>query len=123
MERSSDRIVLDTMRDRVENLIMDIVLSDKTRSKQIQRQGPETREAIHNMYKLPSTEYADKLLTDCCWISIKGNAAMKAGNYATWLIITVKNINEFFPESAKTQKGHMRQAKEGVQSTKTVPTS
>jgi hypothetical protein len=32
----------------------------------------------------------------------------------------VDNVNKFFPESDETQKGHMKQARQGIQSTKVV---
>jgi hypothetical protein len=34
--------------------------------------------------------------------------AIKAGNYTTWPGITVKTVNQHFPESDETQKGHMK---------------
>ena len=40
------------------------------------------------------------------------------GNLITFPGLTVENITEFFPESDKTQKGHMHQTRQGVRSTK-----
>ena len=34
--------------------------------------------------------------------------------------MTTKNVNKFFLESNKTQKGHMKQTKQGVRSTKVI---
>jgi hypothetical protein len=34
--------------------------------------------------------------------------------------MTTENVNKFFPESDKTQKGHMKQTKQGVRSTKVI---
>ena len=39
-------------------------------------------------------------------------------NYLTWTLITVKNVNRHFPESEENQKGHMRNQRQGVPSTK-----
>jgi hypothetical protein len=41
-------------------------------------------------------------------------------NLATFPGLTSKNINKFFPESGETQKGHMKQTKQGVRSTKVL---
>lgn len=35
-----------------------------------------------------------------------------------WPGLTVENVNKFFPESEETQKGHMKQTRQGVRSTK-----
>eukprot|EP00804_Cyclotella_cryptica_P017719 CCRYP_001156-RA/>CCRYP_001156-RA protein AED:0.37 eAED:0.37 QI:0/0/0/1/0/0/2/0/305 len=40
------------------------------------------------------------------------------GNLVTFPSLTPDNINKHFPESEETQKGHMRQAQQGVRSTK-----
>ena len=44
---------------------------------------------------------------------------IQARNYATWPLLNVKNFNKHFPELDETQKGHMQQTEQGVQSTKT----
>ena len=41
-------------------------------------------------------------------------------NLVTFPGMTVDNVNKFFPESDETQKGHMKQARQGIQSTKVV---
>ena len=46
---------------------------------------------------------------------------IRNGHYLTWPHITVKNVNKYFPESEETQKGHMRNVRQGVRSTKTLP--
>ena len=43
---------------------------------------------------------------------------IRDGNYLSWHLINVKNVNKFFPESEDTQKGHMRTQRQGVRSTK-----
>jgi hypothetical protein len=44
--------------------------------------------------------------------------AIRKGNYLSWPLINVKNVAKYFPESKKTQKGHMHGQRQGVQSTK-----
>ncbi len=45
-------------------------------------------------------------------------AAVQAGNYATWPGLTTTVIHKHFPDSDKTQKGHMKGQRKGVQPTK-----
>ncbi len=33
--------------------------------------------------------------------------AVKAGNFVGWPLLTVKNINKYYPETDETPKGHM----------------
>jgi len=42
--------------------------------------------------------------------------AARNGNLITFPGLTIKNINKHFPESEETQKGHMRQSRQGVRS-------
>ena len=46
--------------------------------------------------------------------------AAKHGNLVTFPGLTPENIARHFPESDETQKGHMKQTKQGVRSTKVV---
>jgi hypothetical protein len=45
-------------------------------------------------------------------------AVVRAGNYAMWLGLTTTLILKHFPDSDKTQKGHMKGQQKGVWSTK-----
>ena len=83
---------------------------------------PSAEEAIHNVYELPSIERtirylhaAAELQNKATWINSIIN-----GNYLTWPLITVKNVNKHFPESEETQNGHMLNQKQGVRSTKVL---
>ena len=76
--------------------------------------------AINNVYDLlsikPAIHYlhgAAEFPTKATWLK-----AICNGNYLTWPLVNVKNVNIFFPESEETQKGHMRMQRQGVQSTK-----
>ncbi len=46
--------------------------------------------------------------------------AARKGNLITFPGITPENISKHFPESDETTKGHMKQVKEGVRSTKVI---
>ena len=52
--------------------------------------------------------------TKTTWIK-----AIRAGNFATWPHLTLKSVQQHFPESDETQQGHMRSIKEVIRSTKT----
>ena len=82
-------------------------------------QGTDT---IGNVYELPSIEQTIWYLhaaagfpTKTTWLK-----AIRKGNYNTWPLLTVKNVNKHFPESEKTQQGHMRSQRQGVRSTKVM---
>jgi hypothetical protein len=47
-------------------------------------------------------------------------AAVRVGNYATWLVLTTTLFHKHFPDSDKTQKGHMKGQLKGVWSTKVL---
>ena len=44
--------------------------------------------------------------------------AIRAGNYVSWPGLTIKKVNKYYPETDETPKGHMRQVRQGVRSTK-----
>ena len=48
-------------------------------------------------------------------------ASVRAGNYVTWPGLTTTLISKHFPDSDKTQKGHMKGQRKGVRSTKVKP--
>ena len=47
--------------------------------------------------------------------------AIRKGNFLSWPLINVKNVNKYFPESEETQRGHMRNQRQGVRSTQLAP--
>ena len=90
----------------------------KKQKKQKLRPGQE--EAINNVYELPSTKNAilywhamTGFPPQMTWIK-----AIQAGNYNSWSLIMVQNINKYFPESDEMQKGHMQEIKKDVLFTK-----
>ena len=75
---------------------------------------------VNKVYELPGIENAVRYLhaaagfpTKATWLKAK-----RKGNYLSWPIINVKNVNKNFPEYEETQKGHMHNQRQGVQSTK-----
>ena len=83
-------------------------------------QAPNPEEAIHNVYDLPSIEPAIRYLHAAAGFPVKTTwlKAIRNGHYNTWPLLTVKNVNTYFPESEETQQGHMRCQRQGVRSTK-----
>ena len=77
-------------------------------------------EAALNVYDLPSTKEAVRFLHAALGFPTKATmlTAARNGNLVTFPGLTADNINRHFPESDETQKGHMRQSRQGVRSTK-----
>jgi hypothetical protein len=44
--------------------------------------------------------------------------AIHNGNYETWPKLTVMLINQYYPDSDKTVKGHLKSQRQGIRSTK-----
>ena len=81
---------------------------------------PSAVKSINNVYEIPSIEPADEYLhgtagfpTKATWIR-----SIQKGNYLTWTLINVKNVNKCFPESEETQIVHMQNQRQGVWYTK-----
>ena len=81
---------------------------------------PNPAEAINNLYDLPSIERAVRYLHAAAGFPTKATwlRAIRNGHYVSWPLLTVRNVNKHFPESEETQKGHMRNQRQGVRSTK-----
>ena len=75
---------------------------------------------IYNVYELPSIEQSIRYLHAAAGFPTKATwlKAIRRGNYNTWPLVNVKNVNKHFPESEETQQGHMRTQRQGVRSTK-----
>jgi len=78
-------------------------------------------EVANNVYELPSTQQAIKFLHAALGFPPKStlNKAINNGNLSTFPGLTVESVNKFFPESDETQKGHMKQTRQNVRSTRT----
>ena len=80
-----------------------------------------TKEQAHNAYDLPSISQTIQYLHAAVGFPVKDTwvKAIKAGNYNTWPTLTPTTVHHHFPESDETQKGHMKQQRQGVRSTRT----
>jgi hypothetical protein len=79
-------------------------------------------ESANSVYELPSTKEMVRFLHAALGYPTKATmlTAAKHGNLVTFPGLTPENISRHFPESDETQKGHMKQTKQGVRSTKVV---
>ena len=73
-----------------------------------------------NVHDLPSTKQVVRFLHAALGFPTKATllTAIRHGNLVTFPALTVTNVSKHFPESDETQKGHMKQGKQGVRSTK-----
>ncbi len=83
---------------------------------------PAPHFAVNSVYELPSTEKVVRFLHGALGFPTKATmlAAARNGNLNTFPGLSTENVSKFFPESVETQKGHMRQSKQGVRSTKVI---
>jgi hypothetical protein len=79
-------------------------------------------ESANSVYELPSTTEVVRFLHAALGYPTKATLlnAAKHGNLVTFPGLTPENIARHFPESDETQKGHMKQTKQGIRSTKVV---
>ena len=74
----------------------------------------------NSVYDLPTTEQAIKWMHAVCGYPVKSTwlAAVKAGNFVGWPLLTTRNVEKYYPETTETPKGHMNQTRKNVRSTK-----
>ena len=79
----------------------------------------------NSVYDLPSTKQAIKWMHAVCGFPVKSTwmKAITAGNYIGWPMLTVRNINKYYPETNKTPKDHLNQTLKNVRSTRPLETS
>ena len=77
-------------------------------------------ESLNNVFYLPSTEQTIRYLHACAGFPTRRTwtKAIKKGNFISWPLLTVENVNQHFSESEETVKGHMSHQRQGVCSTK-----
>eukprot|EP00804_Cyclotella_cryptica_P024517 CCRYP_014627-RA/>CCRYP_014627-RA protein AED:0.41 eAED:0.41 QI:0/-1/0/1/-1/1/1/0/236 len=77
----------------------------------------------NSVYDSPSTEQAIKWMHAMCGYTVKSTwlKAVQAGNFIRSPLLTVRNIQKYFPETVETPKGHLNQSRKNVQSTKPKP--
>eukprot|EP01082_Thalassiosira_pseudonana_P002456 g1757.t1 g1757 contig11:6688-7572(+) len=73
-----------------------------------------------NVHDLPSTKEVVRFLHAALGFPTKATllTAIRNDNLVTFPALNVTNVSKHFPESDETQKGHMKQGKQGVRSTK-----
>ena len=79
----------------------------------------------NSVYDLPSTEQAIKWMHAVCGYPVKSTwmKAVAAGNYIGWPMLTVKNVNKYYPETNETSMGHLNQTRRNVRSTRPLEMS
>jgi hypothetical protein len=79
-------------------------------------------ETAASVYELPSTKEVIRFLNAALGFPTKPTllTAARNGNLVTFPGMTPENISKHFLESDETQKGHMKQTKQGVRSTKVI---
>jgi hypothetical protein len=84
--------------------------------------GLDIAETAMGVYELPSTKEVMRFLHAALGNPTQATllTAAQHGNLVTFPDLTPQNISRHFPESDETQKGHMKQTKQGVRSTKIV---
>ena len=120
INEKNDTILLNSPCSQQSTLIQYNVPSTPTTQEHLNADMEQGTDTIGNVYELPSIEQTIRYLhaaagfpTKTTWLK-----AIRKGNYNTWPLITVKNVNTHFPELEETQQGHMRRQRQGVRSTK-----
>eukprot|EP00804_Cyclotella_cryptica_P025761 CCRYP_002952-RA/>CCRYP_002952-RA protein AED:0.42 eAED:0.42 QI:0/0/0/1/1/1/2/0/255 len=82
----------------------------------------DVAESTNSVYELPSTNKVDHFLHAALGYPTKATLLMAAkhGNLVTFPGLTPENIVWHFPESNETEKGDMKQTKQGIRSTTVV---
>jgi hypothetical protein len=84
-------------------------------------------ETVNNVYSIPSMKEAIRYLHAAAGFPVKDTwlEAIRAGNFITWLGVSIKTVSPHFPESEETQKGHMKKTTQKCQINKSKrgPTS
>ena len=84
--------------------------------------GLHFNKAAMNVYELTSRKDVVRLLHAAMGFPTKATllTAIRSGNLVTFPGLTTNNVSNYFTESDETQKGHMKQTKQGVRSTKVI---
>ena len=95
-----------------------VVLNKNTDTMLIDQPNPE--HAINSTYEMPSSEQLVRFLHACTGYPTKDTwlKAIRAGNYLSWPGLTTRKFNRHYPETDDTPKGHMRQVRQCIRSTK-----
>ena len=84
------------------------------------KKAKQALQQANSVYDLPTTEQAIKWMHAVCGYPVKSTwlAAIEAGNYVGWTLLTTCNVKKYYPETTETPKGHMNQTHNNVRSTK-----
>jgi hypothetical protein len=79
-------------------------------------QSIHTLDSLANVYELPSIAKAARYLHGAAGFPTKSTwlAAICSGNYSTWPLIDIKNVDKHFPVLEEMQQGHMHGQLQGV---------
>jgi hypothetical protein len=82
----------------------------------------DTADPAINVYELPTTKEVIRFLHAALRFPTKATLLTTAqnGKLVTFPGLTVENISKHFPELVETAKGHMKQSKRGMRSTKVI---
>ena len=83
---------------------------------------PLAEEKAFNIYELPSTKEVIRFGHAALGFPTKPTLleAIRNKNLVTFPGMSAENVNKLFPDSDETQKGHMKQSRQGVRSTKVI---
>jgi hypothetical protein len=83
---------------------------------------PLVEEKAMNVYELPSTKEVVRFQHAALGFPTKATllTSIRNNNLVTFPGMTTNNIGKFFPESDESQRGHMKQTRQGVRSTKVI---
>lgn len=85
------------------------------------KRGTAALGQANSVYDLSSTEQAIRWMHAVCGYPVKSTwlKAIKAGNYYIgWPLLTVRNVQKYYPKTEETPKRHITQTRKNVRSTK-----
>ena len=76
---------------------------------------PTPKEPIHHVYELPSIDIAVRYLHGAAGFPKKRTwlKVIWKGNYLSWPLVNIKNVNKCFAEQEETQKFYMQGQRQG----------
>ena len=76
----------------------------------------EPNESLHNVFDLPSIEHTIRYMHASIEFPTRRTSekAIQRGIFIGWPMVTIKNVNKYFPEIKETVRGHNDQQWQGV---------
>ena len=80
---------------------------------------PLPGEVINHVYELPNMDPSIPYLHSAAGFPTKPTwlKATRKGRFLSWPLVNMKNVNQCFPNSKETQRGHMHSQRQGMRST------